>query len=161
MPTSTTRKDLFIYLFFIYIKKKRLFCSNLHWRAYNTFTKIKIHRHKEEEDKEEDHSIEIFFFFGGEKLKSRNLKLSLSPCMEGGDGMEWKEIKRIILEYSSLPLFWSFNWGNRKSIPLFGTLKWERMKWLKGNTHSSLFPQNLKFSFSQNWEELELYFVRF
>ena len=48
--------------------------------------------------------------------------------MEGGDGMEWKEIKRIILEYSSLPLFWSFNGGNGKSIPLFGTLKWERMK---------------------------------
>ena len=33
--------------------------------------------------------------------------------------MEWKGIKRIILEYSSLPLFGSFNGGNGKLIPLF------------------------------------------
>ena len=36
--------------------------------------------------------------------------------------MEWKGMKRIILEYSSLPLFESFNGGNRKSISLFGSL---------------------------------------
>ena len=30
----------------------------------------------------------------------------------GGNGMEWKGIKRIILEYSSLLLFGSFNGGN-------------------------------------------------
>ena len=36
-----------------------------------------------------------------------------------GNGKEWK---KIILEYSSLPLFGSFNGGNRKSIPLFGSL---------------------------------------
>ena len=36
--------------------------------------------------------------------------------------MEWKRIKRIILEYSSLPLFESFNGGNGKLIPLFGSL---------------------------------------
>ena len=39
-----------------------------------------------------------------------------------GNGMEWKGIKRIILEYSSLLLFGSFNGGNGKSIPLFGSL---------------------------------------
>ena len=50
-------------------------------------------------------------------------------------------MKRIILEYSSLPLFWSFNGGNEKSIFLFGTLKWERMKWVRGNIYSSLFTQ--------------------
>ena len=39
--------------------------------------------------------------------------------------MEWKGIKRIILEYSSLPLFESFNGGNGKLIfpfPCFGVL---------------------------------------
>ena len=36
--------------------------------------------------------------------------------------MEWKKIKRIILEYSSLLLFGSFNGGNGKSIPLFESL---------------------------------------
>jgi len=35
---------------------------------------------------------------------------------------EWKRIKRIILEYSSLPLFWSFNGGNGNYISLFGSL---------------------------------------
>ena len=35
---------------------------------------------------------------------------------------EWKGMKRIILEYSSIPLFGSFNGGNGKSIPLFGSL---------------------------------------
>ena len=33
--------------------------------------------------------------------------------------MERKGMKRIILEYSSIPLFGSFNGGNGKSIPLF------------------------------------------
>ena len=33
--------------------------------------------------------------------------------------MEWKGMERIILEYSSLPLFGSFNGGNEKFIPLF------------------------------------------
>ena len=36
--------------------------------------------------------------------------------------MEWKRIKRIILEYSSLPLFESFNGMNEKFISLFGSL---------------------------------------
>ena len=48
MPTSTTRKEL------KKKKEKRLFCSNLHWRAYNPFTKTKLHRHKEEEEEEEE-----------------------------------------------------------------------------------------------------------
>ena len=35
---------------------------------------------------------------------------------------EWNGIKRIFLEYSSLLLFESFNGGNGKFIPLFGSL---------------------------------------
>ena len=45
----------------------------------------------------------------------------------GGNGMEWKGMKRIILEYSFLPLFGSFNEGNGKIIPLFRSLS--RRKW--------------------------------
>ena len=43
--------------------------------------------------------------------------ISLKPPLRGGKGM-----KIIILEYSSLPLFGSFNRGNEKSIPLFESL---------------------------------------
>ena len=46
---------------------------------------------------------------------------SLSPLLGEGNG-----IKRIILEYSSLSLFGSFNGRNEKSIPLFRSLiGWE------------------------------------
>ena len=50
------------------------------------------------------------------------------------------EKKKIILEYSSIPLFRSFNGGNGKFIPLIWEFKWEEMEWVGGNTHSSLFP---------------------
>ena len=46
---------------------------------------------------------------------------ALSPHLELNE-MEWKETKKIILEYSSLPLFRSFNGRNGKFIPLFGSL---------------------------------------
>ena len=36
--------------------------------------------------------------------------------------MEWKGMKRIILEYSSIILFESFNGGNEKLILLFESL---------------------------------------
>ena len=35
---------------------------------------------------------------------------------------EWNGIKGIFLKYSSLSLFGSFNGGNGRSIPLFGSL---------------------------------------
>ena len=35
--------------------------------------------------------------------------------------MKWKGMKRITLEYSFLSLFESFNEGNGKLIPLFGS----------------------------------------
>ena len=41
----------------------------------------------------------------------------LRPRLGGGKGM-----KRIILEYSFIPLFESFNGGNEKLISLFGSL---------------------------------------
>ena len=55
-------------------------------------------------------------------------------------GMKWKGTKRIILEYYSLLLFRSFNGGNRMCIPLFGSLRRNKMDrrkqlghvWLEG-----------------------------
>ena len=44
------------------------------------------------------------------------------PRLGGGNGIEWKGMKRIILKYSSLPLLGSFNGGNGKFIPMFGSL---------------------------------------
>ena len=48
--------------------------------------------------------------------------LTFRPRLGEENRMEWKGIKRIILEYSSLPLFESFNGEKRKSIPLFESL---------------------------------------
>ena len=42
----------------------------------------------------------------------------------------------------------SFNRGNGKFIPLIWEFKWKGIEWVGRNTHSSLFPENLKFSFS-------------
>ena len=49
----------------------------------------------------------------------KSLNFSQFGSRWGGNGMELKGMKIIILEYSSLPLFRSFNEGNRKSISLF------------------------------------------
>ena len=47
---------------------------------------------------------------------------TLRPCLGGGNEIQWKWLKRIILEYSSIPLFWSLNGGNGKLISLFESL---------------------------------------
>ena len=64
--------------------------------------------------------------------------------------MEWNG-KNIILEYSSLPLFGSFNGGNGKLIPSF-----ER-EW--NGQDGTLIPlyslKTSNFHSSQNWEEWE------
>ena len=70
----------------------------------------------------------------------KKVRITLRPRLGGGNEMEWKEMKIIILEYYSFSLFGSFNEGNGKFIPLFGSLKWEGTKWVEGNTRSSLFP---------------------
>ena len=51
-----------------------------------------------------------------------HLRNRLRLRLEGGNEMELKDIKRMILEYSSLFLFGSFNRRNGKSIPLFWSL---------------------------------------
>ena len=53
-------------------------------------------------------------------------KETLSPHLRGENGIKWKRIKRIILEYSSFALFGSFNGGNEKLILLFGSLSGRR-----------------------------------
>ena len=52
--------------------------------------------------------------------------------------MEWKWMKRIILEYPSIPLFESFNWGNGKSIPLFESLSGREWNGMGRREHSFL-----------------------
>jgi len=54
-------------------------------------------------------------------------------------------MKKIILKYSSLPLFENFNGGNRESILLFESLN--RREWVGRNLKTSNFHS------SQNWEE--------
>ena len=55
-------------------------------------------------------------------MKLDLMNFLLRPRLGGGNGMEWKGMKRIILEYSFFPLFESFNGGNGKPIPLFESL---------------------------------------
>ena len=52
----------------------------------------------------------------------KKVRITLWPRLGGGNEMEWKEMKIIILEYYSFSLFGSFNEGNEKFIPLFGSL---------------------------------------
>ena len=69
--------------------------------------------------------------------------------------MEWKGMKRINLEYSSLSLFESFNRKNGKPIPLFGSLSGKK---LNGQEEMLIPPFSLKtsnFCSSKNWEEWE------
>ena len=67
--------------------------------------------------------------------------------------MEWKGIKKIILEYSSLPLFWSFNGGNGKLIPLFGSLNRREWNGYKGTLIPLYSLKISNFHSSRNWEE--------
>ena len=53
--------------------------------------------------------------------------------------MEWKGMKRIILEYSSLPYLRVLMEG-MKNIFSVWEFKWEGMEWVGGNIHSSIFP---------------------
>ena len=58
----------------------------------------------------------------------------ISHRLEGENRMEWKLMKKIILEYFSIPFFESFNGGNA----FIWEFKWKRMKWVK-REHSFLF----------------------
>ena len=62
--------------------------------------------------------------------------MTLRLRLGGENGMEWKGMKRIILEYSSLPLFGSFNGGNGKLIPLFGSLSVREWNGMDRREHS-------------------------
>ena len=55
------------------------------------------------------------------------INLLLRVRLGGGNEMEWNGIKGIFLEYYSLLLFGSFNGGNGKPTPLFGSLS--RREW--------------------------------
>ena len=75
--------------------------------------------------------------------RRKHLFLSILLGSAWEEGMNWKGMKRIILEYSLILLFGSFNGRNGKLIPLFGSLsvrEWNGMEWIGGNTHSFLFP---------------------
>ena len=52
--------------------------------------------------------IKVALANGSPMTKSVSFSISLRPRLGGGNGMEWKGIKRIILEYSSLPFVWEF-----------------------------------------------------
>ena len=69
--------------------------------------------------------------------------------------MEWKGLKRIISKYSSLPLFGSFNEGNGKFIPFFGSLSGKEWNWYKGTLIPLYSLKTSNFHSSRNWEEYE------
>ena len=71
--------------------------------------------------------------------------------------MERKEMKRIILEYSSIPLFGSFNGGNGKLIPSFGSLRL-RLGVHKGtewNNHKGMEKNGMYLSKGKKWKRME------
>ena len=80
---------------------------------------------------------------------------SLRPCLGGGNGIEWKGMKIIILEYSSLPLFESFNGGNEKLIPLFWSLSVREWNGQEGTLIPLYSLKISNFHSSRNWEKWE------
>ena len=66
---------------------------------------------------------------------------------------EWNGMKRIILEYSSIPLFGSFNGGNEKLIPLFGSLSGREWNELEGTLIPLYSLKTSNFHSLRNWEE--------
>ena len=63
--------------------------------------------------------------------------------------------KKIILEYSSIPLFESFNGGNGKSIPSFGSLSGREWNELEGTLIPLYSLKTSNFHSPRNWEEWE------
>ena len=85
---------------------------------------------------------------------SHNIEiLHLNLRLGGRNGMEWKWMKRIILEYSSLPLFKSFNGRNRKSILLFGSLSEREWNGYEGTLIPLYSLKTSNFHSPRNWEE--------
>ena len=68
---------------------------------------------------------------------------------------EWNEIERIILKYSSFPLFGSFNGGNGKLIFLFGSLSEREWNGQKGTLIPLYSLKISNFQSPRNWEEWE------
>ena len=87
------------------------------------------------------------------------------PRLERGNGMEWKKMKKkIILEYSSIPLFGSFNRENEKFIPLFESLSGREWNEYKGTLIPLYSFKTSNFHSSWNreeWERMELDLMNF
>ena len=85
--------------------------------------------------------------------------LNLCYCFRlrlgGGNGMKWKGMKRIILEYSFLPLFGSFNEDNEKLILLFESLSGREQNGQEGTLISLYSLKISNFHSSRNWKEWE------
>ena len=64
-------------------------------------------------------------------------------------------MKRIILEYSSIPLFGSFNGANGKLIPLFESLSGREWNGLEGTLIPLYFLKTSNFHSPRNCEEWE------
>ena len=64
-------------------------------------------------------------------------------------------MKKIILEYSSLPLFEIFKGGNEKFIPLFESLSGRKCNRWEGTLIPLYSLKISNFHFLQNWEEWE------
>ena len=87
-------------------------------------------------------------------------------CLVWKEGMEWngKEWKKIILEYSSIPLFGSFNGENEKFIPLFESLSGREWNEYKGTLIPLYSFKTSNFHSSRNrekWEGMELDLMNF
>ena len=90
-----------------------------------------------------------------EEMKLELMNFLLSPCLGGGNVMEWKGMKIIILEYSSLLFFGSFNGGNKKFISLFESLSGRELNRQYGILIPLYSLKTSNFHSSRNWEEWE------
>ena len=68
--------------------------------------------------------------------------------MGGGNGMEWKRMKRIILEYSSIPLFGSLMEGMKSPFSCLRVYKGRELNGIKWNDHKGM---------EMNWMEWNVF----
>ena len=89
----------------------------------------------------------------GHKIKGEKKKKKQKKQKKTKQKLYANEMKIIILEYSFILLFESFNGGNEKSIPLFGILSRREWNGKEGTLIPLYFFKISNFHSPWNWDE--------
>ena len=99
--------------------------------------------------------IKVMSKFFKNVLLTNDLRTLISMTLISFRRRDWKWMKKIILEYSSIPLFESFNGRNWKLISLFESLSGRKRNGYEGTLILLYSFKISNFHSSWNWEEWE------